>query len=216
MSTQEHILSEAGKLLSRIGPQSMTMDLVARTCGISKRTLYETFPDKRTLIKECIDDHHRRQNAEVRAIFESSPNCYEALFKVYRRVREYMRVSSMNYVDEIRRLYPEIFVQQQEQERQFVLGLSQVLKKAQDEGHVVRGINTDIAAFLFLSTLRNVHNSDRLQDYGFERVDVFDGAFVNFLRGMATPEGIQYIDTLLHGRNRQQGKSQTNSLTEKQ
>ena len=216
MSTQEHILSEAGKLLSRIGPQSMTMDLVARTCGISKRTLYETFPDKRTLIKECIDDHHRRQNAEVRAIFESSPNCYEALFKVYRRVREYMRVSSMNYVDEIRRLYPEIFVHQQEQERQFVLGLSQVLKKAQDEGHVVRGINTDIAAFLFLSTLRNVHNSDRLQDYGFERVDVFDGAFVNFLRGMATPEGIQYIDTLLHGRNRQQGKSQTNSLTEKQ
>ena len=200
MSTQEHILSEAGKLLSRIGPQSMTMDLVARTCGISKRTLYETFPDKRTLIKECIDDHHRRQNAEVRAIFESSPNCYEALFKVYRRVREYMRESSMNYVDEIRRLYPEIFVHQQEQERQFVLGLSQVLKKAQDEGHVVRGINTDIAAFLFLSTLRNVHNSDRLQDYGFERVDVFDGAFVNFLRGMATPEGIQYIDTLLHGR----------------
>ena len=31
-------------------------------------------------------------------------------------------------------------------------------------------------------------------------VEVFDGAFVNFLRGMATPEGIEYIDTLLHGR----------------
>ena len=127
MSTQEHILSEAGKLLSRIGPQSMTMDLVARTCGISKRTLYETFPDKRTLIKECIDDHHQRQNAEVRAIFESSPNCYDALFQVYRRVREYLRESSMNYIDEIRRLYPEIFAHQQEQEKQFVLGLSRVL-----------------------------------------------------------------------------------------
>ena len=200
MSTREHILSEAGKLLSRIGPQSMTMDLVARSCGISKRTLYETFPDKRTLIKECIDAHHQRQNQEVRAIFDSAPNCYEALFKVYKRVREYLRESSMNYVDEIRRLYPEIFAHQQEQERQFVLGLSQVLKKAQDEGHVVRGINTDIAAFLFLSTIRNVHSSDRLQDFGFDRVEVFDGAFVNFLRGMATPEGIQYIDTLLHGR----------------
>ncbi len=199
MSTQEHILSEAGKLLSRIGPQSMTMDLVARTCGISKRTLYETFPDKRTLIKECIDDHHQRQNAEVRAIFESS----DALFQVYRRVREYLRESSMNYIDEIRRLYPEIFAHQQEQEKQFVPGLSRVLKKAQDEGHVVKGINTDIAAFLFLSSIRNVHSSDRLQDFGFDRVDVFDGAFVNFLRGIATPEGIEYIESLLHDRQKQ-------------
>ena len=203
MSTQEHILDEASKLLARVGPQSMTMDMVARNCGISKRTLYETFPDKRMLIKECIDANHQRQDAEVRAIFDSSPNCYDALFKVYQRVRDYLRESSLNYVDEIRRLYPEIFVHQQEQEKQFVLGLSQVLKKAQTEGHVVNVINTDIAAFLFLSTMRNLHRSDRLQSYGFDRVDVFDGAFVNFLRGIATPEGIDYIDTLLHARNRQ-------------
>ncbi len=28
-----------------VGPTSMTMDDVARACGISKRTLYETFPE---------------------------------------------------------------------------------------------------------------------------------------------------------------------------
>lgn len=201
MSTQEHILIEASKLLSRIGPQSMTMDMVARNCGISKRTLYETFPDKRTLIKECIDDKHRRQNAEARAIFESSPNCYEALFKIYTHVRTYLQESPLNFVEDIRRLYPEIFAHQQEQEKDFVLGLSHVLHKAQDEGHVVKGINTDIAAFLFLSTMRSLHRSERLQFYGFDPVDVFDGAFVNFLRGMATREGIELIESLIHQRN---------------
>lgn len=200
MSTQEIIITEACKLLSRIGPQSMTMDIVARNCGISKRTLYETFPDKRTLIKECIDVDQRRQDAEVRAIFDSSLNCYDALFKVYLRVRTRLQETSVNFYDEIRRLYPEIFAQQQEQEKNFVMGLSKVLRKAQEEGHVIKEVNTDIAAFLFLSTMRNLHRSDRLRDYGFNDIQVFDGAFVNFLRGIATLEGVKYIDDLLQQR----------------
>lgn len=204
MSTQQNILEQAGKLLARIGPQAMTMDMVARNCGISKRTLYETFPDKRTLIKECIDNDHRHQDAEIRAIFDSAPNCYEALFRVYKRVRTYLQESSFNHIDEIRRLYPEIFAHQQEQEKTFVLGLSAVLRKAQQEGHVVQHINTDIAAFLFLSTMRNLHRSDRLRDYNFDKVEVFDGAFVNFLRGMSTTEGILYIDAQLHGTDNKQ------------
>ena len=200
MSTQDHIISEAGKLLSRVGPQSMTMDMVARNCGISKRTLYENFPDKRTLIKECIDADHRKQSQEVKAIFASAPNCYDGLFQVYVRVRTYLQESSMNFVDEIKRLYPEIFAHQQEQEKQFVQGLSNVLHKAQDEGNVIKSINTDIAAFLFLSTMRNLHRSDRIKDYEFKDIEVFDGAFLNFLRGIATLEGIDYIDTLVKQR----------------
>ncbi len=200
MSTQDHIISEAGKLLSRVGPQSMTMDMVARNCGISKRTLYENFPDKRTLIKECIDADHRKQSQEVKAIFASAPNCYDGLFQVYVRVRTYLQESSMNFVDEIKRLYPEIFAHQQEQEKQFVQGLSNVLRKAQDEGHVIKSINTDIAAFLFLSTMRNLHRSDRIKNYEFKDIEVFDGAFLNFLRGIATLEGIDYIDTLVKQR----------------
>lgn len=50
MDVKEHILQETQNILSRMGPQSMTMDMVARNCGISKRTLYEKFPDKETLI----------------------------------------------------------------------------------------------------------------------------------------------------------------------
>ena len=41
-------------LMMRIGPQSVTMDMVARDCGISKRTLYETFPNKHNLISDVI------------------------------------------------------------------------------------------------------------------------------------------------------------------
>ena len=34
--------------------KSITMDEIAASLGISKRTLYEVFPDKETLLEECI------------------------------------------------------------------------------------------------------------------------------------------------------------------
>ena len=193
MEAREHIIVESGRLLQRIGPTSMTMDMVARNCGISKRTLYEKFPDKRTLIKECIDAEHARQDAEVKAIFEKSENCFAALFNVYTHVRRYLEDRSMAYLGDIRRLYPDLFVKQREQERHFVGDLSNVLRKAQDEGLVLPFINTDIAAFLFLTTMSNLNENDRINDFGFKRINVFDGAFLNFLCGIATHDGRQII-----------------------
>ena len=63
MDTRERIVTECSKMLMSVGPTSMTMDEVARACGISKRTLYEVFPDKRTLIGECIHHEHEFKNA---------------------------------------------------------------------------------------------------------------------------------------------------------
>ena len=99
--------------------------------------------------------------------------------------------------------YPELHAEHREKEKEFVIGLSQVLAKAQGEGHVMPNIDTDIAAFLFLSTMRNLNENERLADYGFSRVQVFEGAFLNFLRGIATIEGISYIDEFVNNQQKQ-------------
>ncbi|MBO7609323.1 MAG: TetR/AcrR family transcriptional regulator [Muribaculaceae bacterium] len=198
MEVKEHIIQEAGKLLQRIGPTSMTMDAVARSCGISKRTLYEKFPDKLTLIKECIETETHERNERVKQIFEQSENCFAALFNVFAHVREYMQKTSNAYIDDIKRLYPELFAMRRERERNFVMQLSGVLKQAQTEGHVLPGINTDVAAFLFLSTIDNLHNHDHIDSFGFNKIEAFDGAFLNFLRGIATKAGRDIIDSHIH------------------
>ena len=149
MDTREQIIQESSKLLNRIGPSSMTMDMVAHSCGISKRTLYEKFPDKKSLIMECLHREHERQNAEMRHIFETAENCFDALFQVFTRARSYLQQTSAAFIDDIKRLYPELHAEHREKEKEFVIGLSQVLAKAQGEGHVMPNIDTDIAAFMF-------------------------------------------------------------------
>ena len=182
-------------MLMSVGPSSMTMDEVARACGISKRTLYETFPDKRTLIGECMQRHHEIKNAEVKEIFDTAGNCFEAMYRVYQRVRKVYKSTSVAFFNDIKRLYPDIFHQHMENEQVTMNGLSSVLRQAQDEGLVIKRINPDIAAYLFLLSLRELHEKVN-NKYGFKDTDLFDHMFISFLRGIATIKGIEMIEYL--------------------
>ena len=194
--TRERIIQECNKMLVSVGPSSMTMDDVARACGISKRTLYETFPDKRTLIEECVNRQHQTKNAEVKAIFETADNCFEAMYAVYKRARAMYASTSVAFISDIKRLYPDIFNQHMENEKVTVDGLASILRKAQDEGLVIKRINPEIAAYLFVVSIRELHENANFSKYGFSSADMFDHVFVSFLRGVATIKGIEMIEYL--------------------
>ena len=118
MDLREKILKTSMDLMMRIGPQSVTMDMVARDCGISKRTLYETFPNKNNLISCVIDYNQQLMNTRFTQIFEQSSNSFEALLGVYTLVRQFIQKMSPVFVSDLKRLYPEVFYQYKEHEEQ--------------------------------------------------------------------------------------------------
>lgn len=183
--------------MSRIGPQSMTMDHVAKMCGMSKRTLYEMFPDKRTLISEAVAFMHKCHLQEFAAIFDAATTHFEALMNVYKHARKHIESTSIVFLDDIKRLYPDIFEQYRDNEKEGVHQFAQVIARAQEEGLVLKRINCEVAATIFFVTMHNLKQSDDLSRSQFNRVEYFDGAFINFLRGIATIKGIEYIDEFI-------------------
>ena len=51
---RERIIMTATEAFTLKGIKCITMDDIAAALGISKRTLYEVFADKESLLKECI------------------------------------------------------------------------------------------------------------------------------------------------------------------
>ena len=196
MDTRERIVTECSQMLMSVGPTSMTMDDVARACGISKRTLYEIFPDKRTLIGECMHREHEAKNTQLKEIFNTSSNCFEAMFRVYQRARKMYETTSMAFINDIKRLYPDIFEKHMENEKTVIAGIASVLRQAQDEGLVIKRINPEIAAYLFSQSMRVLHENPNGTKYGFKEEDMFDHVFISFLRGVATIKGIEMIEYL--------------------
>lgn len=194
MELREKILRTSLDLMMRIGPQSVTMDMVARDCGISKRTLYETFPNKHNLISDVIKYNQEQSNAKFTQIFEQASNSFEALMGVYTVAREFIRKTSPVFLADIKRLYPEVFEEYKAQEVDHILSLAKIIKRAKDEGLALPGIKCKIAAFIFTNNMRSLHH---MQDFPFPEysaAEVFDGAFLNFMRGMATTKGQEIIE----------------------
>ena len=54
LELRERIIDTALNSFATHGIKSITMDDIAAALGISKRTLYEVFADKESLLKECI------------------------------------------------------------------------------------------------------------------------------------------------------------------
>ena len=206
MDTRERIVAECSRMLMSVGPTSMTMDDVARACGISKRTLYETFPDKRTLIGECIHREHENKNAQMKEIFSTSSNCFEAMYRVYQRARKMYETTSVAFINDIKRLYPDIFEKHVENEKNVINGIASVLRQAQEEGLVFKRINPEIAAYLFSHSMRALHENPSGTKYGFKEEDVFDHVFISFLRGVATIKGIEMIEYLENQQQQQENQ----------
>ena len=183
--------------MSRIGAQATTMDMIARECGISKRTLYEVFPDKKSLVAEIVATVNNTHKVEFEAIFRNSGNVFEALLNIYHRIREYLQNTSFAFFDDIKRLYPEIHETRKSNEIAHIEKFANAIEAAKTQGLVVPNINSKIASTIFLTSIRSLQDNDLINEMQFNKVEVFDGAFINFMRGIATIKGIEIIENFL-------------------
>jgi TetR/AcrR family transcriptional regulator, cholesterol catabolism regulator len=109
MELRDKIIEEAGKLFIERGTRLVTMDTIAQTMGISKRTIYENFKDKNDLLSNflvyAITDYKRR----ALDILKDSKNVIEALFRFGEFNYSSMKEVNPCFMDDIKKYHPEVF-----------------------------------------------------------------------------------------------------------
>ena len=58
---KEDVIRTTWQLITRHGIRAVRVDEIAQCLGMSKRTLYELFPDKTNLIAACLEQTSRQQ-----------------------------------------------------------------------------------------------------------------------------------------------------------
>jgi AcrR family transcriptional regulator len=199
MNRQE-IIERATKVFVVQGIKATTMDDVARNLGISKRTIYEYFEDKRELLDVIIETLYEKKQEEKRNIFRNSANVLEALLALLKLRKHTFSAKVIDRIAEIRRYYPEIF------ERMFcrpdeMEKAATVFEQGIDEGVFRKDCNSKVSAFLFSERSRVYFTEqfDRIALMTAEHSELssetlFENLFLNFLRGIATPKGLSIIE----------------------
>ena len=204
MEIRERIISTATELMLRLGISSVTMDTIASQCGISKRTLYELFSDKRTLVRIILQHLYMQRNLKFSRAIKKSANRLEAILNIYFITREYVMNVSEVFVSDIERLYPEIQSECATREHKYVLELIRLIEEGQEEGVFRATDKVGIAAILFSLQMRQVKPNISQFPQGTSVFEVLDTSFINFVRGIASPAGLEIIDKALAEHNIEQ------------
>lgn len=194
MELKDRIVKESFTLFALNGIKSVTMDEIARTVGISKRTLYESFGDKEALVLACVVEMEQCRSSERDAFLATSPNIMDLFFIFLEHVHSDMKDFNRNFVRDMKRYHPKVYEMQGVYKEQHTREMVEVIRRGQQDGIVRLDINVEISVRLMESQVENYWFSDKLEIRKFNLVDYFEQMILIYLRGISTTRGLEMIE----------------------
>lgn len=191
---REKIIIAAGELFAKEGIRSITMDDIAASFGISKRTLYELFSDKEALLIECIRRNIKIEEAYMREQAAQSLNVLEILLKRYQRSIERFHATSKKFFDDIMK-YPRAYEQLKNGNNRTTEDAVNFFKEGVRQGYFREDVNFPIVSHLLRTQMDILIESDICKTYPF--LDVYESIMFTFLRGISTEKGVRELERFI-------------------
>ena len=202
MVQRETIIEQAAKMFAEQGIKSIRMDDIARSLGVSKRTLYEMVEDKEELLYLSIRYMQSRRMAKVEQKLRENTESLVQLFDSFALMTEnrelHRRISS-----NLRKFYPATFERlRKEAEAESGKILFSLIQHYIDCGLIVPTVDIRLSVtILYYTTTTIVTSADNMSlPDGVTVNDALAYTIINFFRGIATIKGVQQIDDYLESK----------------
>ncbi len=190
MDTRARILEVATEQFSRFGVRTVTMEDIARQIGVSKKTIYQEFEDKRDLVLAVFNQILELDRQKLTFILETDDGVIEHLVHTSRMMRE--RLSSINpmVIMEIQKYFPEAWrMFENFKETVIMQDLVNVLERGKSLGYFRPEIDSQILAKVRIKQITEAFDPANFTrpDFNFveEQVVLMD----HFLHGIFTDKG---------------------------
>lgn len=183
---RERILAAAMEAFATHGIREIRMDDIAAKLGISKRTLYEVFVDKETLLMQCIIKAQEDADIFAKEVNENASNVLEVLLKLYQRSIEQFHKTNKKFFEDIKR-YPKVYealIRSRKQDSESALAF---FKAGVQQGIFRDDINFSIVGLLVREQLDILMNTDVCKEYSF--LEVYESIMFTHIRGISTEKG---------------------------
>ena len=190
MDIKERILVESGKLFAKYGIRSMTMDALAEEMRISKRTIYEHFRDKDTLLLEVVSLYKKREAEEAHRIIDGCESAIEAMFRIMKRSIHQMRQLNPLFYHDFHRYHPDVLdrISEQTEIRDYSVTLNLL-----QTGVRQKVFRSDIHIDIVNRTLHELFNlfgpESPMIQADYNRKELFDNIIIPYFRGISTEKG---------------------------
>lgn len=197
MEPRTRIIEETASLFLKQGVRGITMSEIARSMGISKRTLYEHFANKEQLLAACMDFWHEESCRMYEKVKASDANPMEVIHQQFRQAVIALAQIHPSLMSDIRKYHPVVWKKQYKQMHEnrlaFTIAFIEMVKM---QGFFRLEQNSEITTRLLFAQVDLLHDTELFPPTRFSKADIFREIIFGFIRGISTEKGLKEMERI--------------------
>ena len=180
------ILAAAFEKYRRFGIRKVTVDELVRELRISKKTLYQHFPDKEDLVRAVTERIAGTFLPRIAAILDSRRKPAEKVLEVWRAFSQIPRLVSPELMADLKADYPHLWAEIDSRRRAVIRRLEGLIAQGQQSGDVRPEVHPKAAMAMLFAIVDQVLQPDVLTAGDFTPAEAITTVLTIFTRGMLT------------------------------
>ncbi|MGL2965185.1 TetR/AcrR family transcriptional regulator [Flavobacterium sp. XGLA_31] len=196
------IIQKATDMYLTLGFKSVTMDDIASEMGISKKTIYQHFENKNSLVEAVTMNLFETISCGIDAILTMGKNPIEELFVIKDFVLKNLKNESTSPIYQLQKYYPQIH--KTLMSRQFDKMGDCVLvnlKKGMEQNLFRDDINVELIARFYFAGMTSIKDAELFNPIQFSTKEVQEAYLEYHLRGICTSKGVAILEQLIKNNN---------------
>lgn len=195
MELKDRILHKSLELFTKFGFRAVTMDEICNQIGISKKTIYQFYSDKDTLVDECMELDMCNGKSDCMIAAEMAENAVDEIFLTLEFINQEFKDLNPIVMHDLKKFYPTTFTKLNDHINKFYYTIIyNNLEKGINEGLYRLDLDLDVITKFRLNTIilafdQNVYPSDK-----YNLVKVTETLIEHFLYGIVTEKGLKLIN----------------------
>lgn len=193
--SEKEILERSEFLFRSRGFKRVTMDDIARDLGMSKKTVYKYFRNKKDLILQNIEGKINAEKSQFCELEKNSENAVQEMIQLIQHVIRMFEGSKPRLFDELRRFYPgswkvlDGFLKRHVYKRIF-----NNIERGKREKLYRENIDVDFVAKMYVSQVRSIMMEELFPRNKYKKSELFKKLIEYHIRGIANERGNELYD----------------------
>ena len=194
MDNKEKIQWKAYELFKRFGVRSVTMDEIAQQCGVSKKTVYQFYEDKDTLVEHIVQTLTNRSEEYCSQQQVEAENAIEEIFLSIDMVEDMIEGVNPALLNDLRKYHSAAYSKLDKHKNEFMAEFFRKnIERGVEEGLYRNNFKTDIITSFYLHSSMVAMEQD-IFPKKYSIIDINYEISMFILHGLATSKGAKLVE----------------------
>ena len=195
---EQKILQNAAEMFLNYGFKSVTMDDIANTMGISKKTIYQYYENKNKLVEATTMYVFENISHGIDCICEIEKNPIEEVYEVKKFLMEHLKDEKSSPQYQLQKYYPKIFSSIKRKQFEVMQQcVTRNLERGIKLGLYREDLNISIISRIYFNNMVSLKDKELFPLQNHSMNTLMNTYLEYHLRGICTPKGAEILTQIL-------------------